>query len=262
MTGKLLFSDEFAADALDRERWTVAVTGHVVNDEQQAYVDSTETIYIDRLDGVEGGDGRCLVLHPRHRPGFTTDDGRSFDFVSGRIDTRSTFRFRYGTVAARVRLPAGRGLWPAFWALGTGPWPDTGEIDVMENVGEPDWVGAAVHGPGYSGESGLVNHRFFDTGEDATGWHVYAATWRPDEITFTVDGRIHHRVTRAMVEFFGTWAFDDEKFLVLNVAIGGTYPFKTNGIRSPYYGVAGETVTMLREDRARVLVDWVRVTAA
>lgn len=261
MTGQLLFSDDFATDALDRDRWTVGITGHVVNDELQAYVDSTETIYVDRVGGAECGDGRCLVLHPRHRPGFTTIDGRRFDFVSGRIDTRNSFRFRYGRVAARLRLPAGRGLWPAFWALGTGPWPDTGEIDVMENVGEPDWVGAAVHGPGYSGESGLANHRFFDPGEDATGWHVYAAAWLPDEITFTVDGRIAHRVTHPMVDFFGRWAFDDEKFLVLNVAVGGTYPFKTNGIRAPYYGVPAETVTALREDRARVLVDWVRVTA-
>lgn len=83
MTGTdrgVLFSDDFGAGRLDRATWNVRVTGHVVNDEQQAYVDTPDTLYVD--------DAGHLVLHPRHRPGFTTSDGRSFDFVSARIDTR------------------------------------------------------------------------------------------------------------------------------------------------------------------------------
>jgi beta-glucanase (GH16 family) len=145
--------------------------------------------------------------------------------------------------------------------MGYGSWPDTGEIDAMEYVGEPGWTSAGVHGPGYSGEAGLVNKRFFPPGEDATGWHVYAVERSRHEIVFSVDGAPVERVTRPMVDFFGSWEFDDDKFLILNVALGGTYPFKTNGISTPYYGLAAETVDAISQDRAVVLVDWVRVMA-
>ncbi len=63
-----------------------------------------------------------------------------------------------------------------------------------------------------------------------------------------------------MVGFCGPWVFDDEKYLILNFALGGTYPFKTNGIRSPYYGIAEETVDRIKDDETRVMIDWVRVT--
>ena len=85
-------------------------------------------------------DGGLLTIRPRFRPGFKTPEGKTFDFVSGRIDTRDKFDFTYGTAAARMKLAGGAGLWPAFWALGNGRWPDTGEIDVMENVGDPLWT--------------------------------------------------------------------------------------------------------------------------
>jgi beta-glucanase (GH16 family) len=251
------FYDDFGLGQLDRSKWSVRTTGRVVNDEQQAYVDSPETIYAE--PGVDGADGNALALHPRYRPGFETSDGRRFDFISGRIDTRETFRFRYGSAAARIKLPVGPGVWPAFWMLGDAPWPGSGEIDVMEYVGDSDWTSCAIHGPDYSGEAGLVNKRFFSGGGDAAGWHIYAVDWAPDAIVFRIDGTVVYRVTRPMVEFFGEWVFDNEKFLVLNCALGGTYPFKTNGIRSPYYGIADETVGKIREDQARVLVDWVRV---
>jgi beta-glucanase (GH16 family) len=255
---QVLFADDFSSGTLDRTRWNVGVTGGVVNDEQQAYVDDPDTVYVEATDQATGG--HQLVLHPRHRPGFTTAEGRTFDFVSGRLNTRDRFHFRYGTASARMKLPAGPGLWPAFWALGYGPWPGTGEIDVMENVGDPGWVSAAVHGPGYSGEAGLVNLRYFSAG-DATEWHVYRVHWTPQELRFLVDDETVHRLTRPMVEFFGPWAFDEEKFLVLNLAIGGIYPFKVNGIRSPYLGVAADTVDAVDHGRARLLVDWVEVVA-
>lgn len=255
----LIFFDDFSGGQLDRSKWNVRTTGKVVNSEQQAYVDSGETIYIASAPEEDGGDNKVLILHPRYRPGYKTPDGQSFDFISGRIDTRENFHFAHGSASVRMKLPAGSGLWPAFWAMGSGSWPENGEIDVMEYVGEVDWVSSALHGPGYSGESALVNKLFFRNGEDATSWHIYTVEWMPNKIVFKVDGVVVYRVTRPMVEFFGPWVFNNEKYLILNLALGGVYPFKTNGIRSPYNGIPQETVAKIKNDQARVMIDWVRV---
>jgi beta-glucanase (GH16 family) len=256
---EVLFFDDFASHELDRARWNVRTTGHVVNDEQQAYIDSAATIYCGSQDQAGGAHNGVLIIQPRYRPGFVTAEGRRFDFVSGRIDTRDKFDFLYGTAAARIKLPRGAGLWPAFWLLGQGRWPEAGEIDVLEYVGEVDWVSAAVHGPGYSGEGGLVNKLFFTTPDDATAWHVYSVDWFPDKMIFNVDGVVMYRVTRAMTDFFGPWVFDTPKFLILNFALGGTYPFKTNGIREPYYGLDYQTVQSIARDQIWLAVDWIKV---
>jgi len=257
---ELVFFDNFNSEQLDRSKWNIRVTGKTVNNEQQAYVDSGETIYIARGHNAPGSDGHALVLQPRYQPGYTTPEGNSFDFISGRIDTREKFEFTYGSAAARIKLAAGTGLWPAFWAMGTGQWPETGEIDIMENIGEPEWTSAAVHGPNYFGEMGLVNNLYFPPENGAVHWHIYSVDWYPDQLDFKVDHNLIYRVTRPMVEFHGKWAFNNRKFLILNFALGGTYPFKINGIQAPYYGIAEETIQKIKNNQAKVMVDWVRVT--
>lgn len=256
----ILFFDDFKANELDRSKWNVRITGNIYNDEQQAYVDSSETIYIASEEQVPGSTHGALVLHPRYRPSFMTPQGDRFDFISGRIDTRDKFDFRFGSAAARMILSPGVGLWPAFWIYGYGSWPDSGEIDVMEYVGQRDWVSSAVHGPNYSGEAGLANNLYFPDSNDAAAWHTYRVDWRPDSLIFKVDDRITYRVTRQMTDFFGPWVFDNDKFLILNFALGGTYPFKTNGVRKPYYGLPASTVELIRQDVVRVAIDWVCVT--
>lgn len=248
---RTLFEDEFSGSALDRGKWNVIVTGRTVNNEQQAYIDSTDVLEIR---------SGTLTIHPHFRAGFKTPEGNAFDFVSGRIDTRGRFDFTYGTAAAKMKLAAGAGLWPAFWALGNGRWPDTGEIDVMENVGDPTWVSAAMHGPGYSGDTPIVRRDTFPAGQDITGWHVYAVDWTPDSLVFRVDDRAIYRVTRPMITKYGRWAFDNPKFLILNLALGGGYPSGVNHVKTPYPGLPESTVRRIRADSAAVLVDWVRVT--
>jgi len=255
----LLFADEFDTGELDRSKWNVEGPTFWVNNEQQVYIDSPETIQFepDRTAG-EAEDG-ILVLEPHFRAGFETPTGRVADFVSGRVNSRNHFDFTYGRAEARIRMSDAEGVWPAFWLLGNGRWPDTGEIDIMEYVGEKDWTAVALHGPGYSGETPLVNKYFFPPGEDATDWHVYAVEWTRDRIEFLIDDRLIYRVTRPMVEHYGPWQFDTPKYLILNVALGGAYPFKTNGIESPYNGLPATTVALIREGEVQMHVDWVRV---
>jgi beta-glucanase (GH16 family) len=255
-----LFAEEFNGEELDRERWNVMGPSFGVNNEQQAYIDSEQTIRLLPPGEVEGADGGVLELRAIYRPGFETPTGRVADFVSGRINTRDNFDFTYGRAEARIRMPAAAGIWPAFWMLGNGQWPDTGEIDIMEYLGEPDWTAVALHGPGYSGDTPIVSRNLFPEGEDVTGWHVYAAEWDANTIEFFVDDRLVYRVTRSMVEAYGEWRFDTPKFLILNLALGGTYPFSVNGVEEPYNGLPARTVEQIQSEGISIHVDWVRVT--
>lgn len=255
-----IFFDDFSTGQLDRSKWNVIVTGRTVNNEQQAYVDSTDTMTVGNGAETAGSENGALVIRARRRPGFKTPEGRTFDFVSGRLETRSKFEFTYGTAAARIKLTAGTGLWPAFWVLGTGRWPATGEMDIMENVGDPTWTNFALHGPGYSGNTPLVSRQHFTRGGDITGWHVYSLDWTADALVFKVDGAEEYRATRAMVEQYGRWAYDNPKFLIVNLALGGQYPQGVNKVTEPYPGLPQPTVDLIGSDRALMLVDWVRVT--
>ena len=252
-----IFADEFSGRALDRTRWTV-YTGPVYNDELEAYVDDSSTIAIVHGAEAAGATDGALRMQARRRPGGASAAGGA-EFISGRLHGRVPFR--YGTAGARMKLPAGAGLWPAFWLLGGGDWPATGEIDVMENVGDPSWVSAALHGPGYSGDTPLVHRDTLPASLDATAWHEYAVTWTADSVVFRVDGRPVYRVTRAEVARHGPpGALDSTKFVILNLAVGGGYPAAVNGVRAPRLGLPPSTVARIEAGEARVLVDWVRVT--
>jgi len=257
---EVIFFDDFNAGELNRSYWNVVGPSMWVNNEQQAYVDSDQTIHFLPASEVEGAENGVLVLQPRFLEGFETPRGRVADFTSGRINSRNKVDFTYGRAEARIRLPDAEGLWPAWWLLGQGSWPESGEIDIMEYVGEKDWVGVALHGPGYSGETPLVNKSFFLEPEDATGWHVYAVEWSANTIEFLVDGRVTYRATRPMVEYYGPWQFDTPKYMILNVAVGGVYPLKTSGIEEPYSGLPQKTVDLIKANNVAMYVDWVRIT--
>lgn len=231
-----------------------------VNEEEQAYLDSPDTIQF--LSEAEDADGGVLVLRPVYRPGEDSNAERNADFISGRITTKDIFDFTYGRSEARIRMPDAAGVWPAFWMLGNGPWPTTGEIDIMEYIGEADWTGVAVHGPNYSGDAGIADRQYFPEGTDVTDWHTYAAEWTADEIRFYVDDVMTFRVPRTNTEFFGEWVFDNPHHLILNFAVGGIYPYKINGIREPYVGMPEATAERIRAGEIAMEVDWVRVYSA
>jgi beta-glucanase (GH16 family) len=255
-----VFFEDFNEKTLDRTKWNVEVTGHTVNDEQQAYVDSSATLYLVRDASAEGAKNGALVIKAVYQPGFTSKENKKYDFLSGRINTRDKMEFTYGTASARMKMAGGAGFWPAFWALGNGKWPDCGEIDVMETVGDSSWTSNALHGPNYFGNTPLVYRAFFPTGMDVTQWHVYSVDWTANSIIFKIDDKVTYTVTRTMVEHYGRWAFDNAKFIILNFALGGGYPAGVNGIKAPYYGMPASTVTKIKAGDAKVLVDWVLVT--
>ncbi len=254
-----VFFDDFIGPELDRSKWNVVVTGRTVNNEQQAYVDSPDTISFVQGADAEGAQN-ALAITPRYTPGFQTPEGKSFDFRSGRMDSRGKVEFTYGTVAARIKLSPGIGVWPAFWVLGTGRWPDTGEIDILESVGQPDWTNIAVHGPGYSGNTPITAHTHFAAGNGPTEWHVYSVDWTADAMVFKVDDVEFYRVTKAEIEKYGPWAYDNPKYLILNLALGGQYPHGVNHVDAPYQGLPADTVDLVKANKVHMLVDWVRVT--
>ncbi len=255
-----VFFDDFNGPTLNRSKWNVEITGHTNNNEQQAYVDSSSVLYFVHGAAAEGAKNGALVIKAIYHPGYTSKEGNKYDFLSARINTQKKMEFTYGTAACRMKIASGAGMWPAFWALGEGRWPDSGEIDMMETVGDSSWISNAMHGPNYFGDTPLAYRYFLPNKQILDQWHIYSVDWAPNSMTFKTDGVVTYKVTRAMVEKYGRWAFDNAKFIILNFALGGGYPNAVNKIEKPYNGISQATVNKIKAGKAKVLVDWVLVT--
>jgi beta-glucanase (GH16 family) len=150
-------------------------------------------------------------------------------YTSGRITTRGLFSQTHGRIEARMKLPTGRGLWPAFWLLGadlaTNPWPACGEIDIMEYRGqEPAVVHGSLHGPGYSGGGARTRSYTLPGGARFDGgYHVFAVEWKANQITWLVDGVPYQVLTPASLPSGTRWVFEHPFFIILNLAVGGNY---------------------------------------
>jgi beta-glucanase (GH16 family) len=164
---------------------------------------------------------------------FTGPDSLKRDYTSARLVTKNKFTQTYGRFEARIRIPYGPGIWPAFWMLGndidTAGWPSCGEIDIMENIGrEPSIVHGTLHGPGYSGGAGLTaTYALPFSKKFSGGYHTFAIEWEPNVIRFYVDKRLYKTRTPADLPAGKAWVFSHPFFLVLNVAVGGNFPGNT-----------------------------------
>ena len=151
-------------------------------------------------------------------------------YTSARLITKRKFEQRFGRFEARLKLPAGQGLWPAFWMLGADidavGWPACGEIDIMENIGrEPGTVHGTLHGPGYSGAQGVGAPYALPAGQRfADSFHTFAVEWEPQAIRWYVDGRLYQTRAPDDLPAGSRWVFDRPFFLLLNVAVGGNWP--------------------------------------
>jgi beta-glucanase (GH16 family) len=216
------WSDEFdgaAGSPPDPGIWTAETGGNGWgNQELQYYTADGENASLD-------GAGNLIITVRRTDP--EVRDGRygGRGYTSARLISKGRVTLRYGLVQARMQLPDGRGIWPAFWMLGQdfdeAGWPRCGEIDVMENFGlDQQLVQGTVHGPGYSGAQGIAaSHQAGFSLAD--GFHRYSVAWEPDRIRWFLDDQQYATVTPGDIRGH-RWMFDHGFFLLLNVAVGGT----------------------------------------
>ncbi len=186
------------------------------NNELETYTDRPENVATD-------GDGN-LVIRALAADGTEDCYYGPCRYTSARLLTAGKVGAHFGRVEVRLQVPAGAGLWPAFWMLGSNiddvGWPAAGEIDVMENIGrQPNRLYGTIHGPGYSGSANFG--RTIDLPEPlAADFHVFAVDWQPGRIAWSLDGQEYHRATPADVAP-NAWPFDQEFFLLANLAVGG-----------------------------------------
>lgn len=160
---------------------------------------------------------------------FTGSDGVTARYTSGRLKTQGRFSQAYGRFEARIKIPAGHGMWPAWWLLGddisSAGWPECGEIDVMENVDEDTSViHGSVHGPGYSAKESVTNTCILPHGHFSDDFHVFAVEWEPQVIRFYVDDNLYAARTPADLPKHARWVYDHPFFLILNLAVRGPLP--------------------------------------
>jgi beta-glucanase (GH16 family) len=238
LTWQLVWEDEFdgpAGQLPDTTRWRFDKGTNWGNDQLEYDTDRPENV---SLTG-----GGHLAITAREESYLEQE------YTSGRINTWGHFEHGYGRFEARIRLPVGQGIWPAFWLLGadfgTVGWPDCGEIDIMEYRGqEPSIIHGSLHGPGYSGGDALTLSYTLAADRFDAGFHVFAVQWDASRITWYVDDTPFLAITPRDLPSGTDWVFDHPFFIILNVAVGGNF------VGSP------DSTTVFPQT---MLVDWVRV---
>jgi len=227
----LTWSDEFDGangSAVDASKWRYDTGGSGWgNNELEYYTSGTENAVVEN--------GNLVITATQAGASQYSCWYGPCQYTSARLNTSGLFSQQYGLFEARIQIPSGQGVWPAFWMLGdnigSAGWPACGEIDVMENIGRtPDSVYGTTHGPGpgdYPGDglSGADNAGSPFSG----GFHVYSTQWSPTEIDFYVDGNLYWKVVPSMLPAGATWVFDQPFFMVLNFAVGGSWPGSPDG---------------------------------
>ena len=225
-----VWADEFngrAGAAVDTTKWTYDIGDGCAkgicgwgNNEKEFYSRDPSNISTN-------GRGQLVIVGRTAPPGLSCYYG-ACRYTSAKITTKGKMIVSpAGRVEARIKLSAGQGLWPAFWMLGSScpetPWPDCGEIDIMENHGSQSTAtSSALHGPGYSGETPFAHYHNIQRGA-ITDFHTYAVEWDSTRVRWLVDDVEHYRVTRADVQKYGMSVLGKSFIVILNLAIGGHF---------------------------------------
>jgi beta-glucanase (GH16 family) len=220
----LAWNDEFNGgngSAPDRSKWTIETGGNGWGNNELEY-------YTNRIENVQVRDGNLVIA--ARKEAYSDNDGVMRSYTSARLKTSHKFSQAYGRFEARIQIPRGQGIWPAFWMLGDDidqkKWPACGEIDIMENIGkEPTMIHGTIHGPGYSGAHGIGSPFSLPSGQNfADAFHLYAVEWSPDVIRFYVDDQLYATRTPADLPRDAKWVYDHPFFIVLDLAVGGDWP--------------------------------------
>jgi beta-glucanase (GH16 family) len=231
LSANLVFNDDFnlpAGTQPSTGNWYYNL-GNDPNNTNVQYSDTPSTLQI--VNDAGATDGKALAMT------LSRDPNNAGHYLSARINTSVDLiagNEQYGHIEARIKLPGGPngqgvGIWPAFWMLGnnigTVGWPNCGEIDIMENKGStPGEILGTIHGPGYSGGSGITAKYDLPGGQTFySGYHVFAADWGPNFVNFLVDGHLYASRTPANLPAGTTWAFNHPFYIILDVAEGGAF---------------------------------------
>ncbi|MBL7473981.1 glycoside hydrolase family 16 protein [Robertkochia sediminum] len=207
----LILHEDFSGDTLDTSVWSFALGDGCPqacgwgNNELQVYTDNNHHLE----------DGKLIITAKQDTSGYTAT----------RINTKGKFEFQYGTVEMKAKLPAGKGTWPAFWLLGSNidqvGWPACGEVDIMEYAGrEPGIIHTSMHTPSSYGRTVNTEKNMIPNIEE--GFHTYTANWTPEAITFSIDGKKVYTYAPE-VKNAETWPYDQPFYILLNLAVGGTF---------------------------------------
>jgi beta-glucanase (GH16 family) len=216
----LSWSDEFnqaAGSGPNPANWVFDLgSGGWGNNELQTYVN--DLAHCQVVTDPEATDGLALRIQ-------ATKEGTVYK--SARIKTLGKVQPMYGWIEARLKLPSGQGIWPAFWAMGTNGarWPGNGEIDIMENGGNSSWLNrnqSALHGTGYSGGSAVTASYTLQSGAFRDAYHLFQMQWSPFTIKFYVDGNLYGTKT-ALDIGSNPWLFNQPFYFLANCAIGGNF---------------------------------------
>lgn len=211
---ELVWADEFddASAAPNPANWNFETGGNGWGNRELQY-------YTNRSENVRVENGN-LVIEAR------LENYVGNAYTSGRITTKNKAKIKYGKIEARISLPSGQGTWPAFWMMPNdnvyGGWPLSGEIDIMEHVGSnPDMISFAVHTYYKNGSRGNNWYNRITPGNVEGNFHVYGIEWFDDRILFFFDGVKQVTLWRNLSEDYRGWPFDQDFFVILNLAVGG-----------------------------------------
>ncbi len=224
---RLVWSDEFDGPEIDLTKWSYDTADGCQlsqdlcgwgNNELQYYTTREENSYIE--------DGKLIIKAIEEEPEYLGD----YQYTSARMVTKNKGDWTYGRMDIRAKLPIGKGMWPAIWMLPTdtvyGGWPRSGEIDIMEYVGDkPREVFGTIH---YGHNAWYYNSQFIEkeSGTYHDEFHTYTAIWNEECILFQVDGEdVGEPNTRSTaLRDDTTWPFDQRFHMILNIAVGGNLP--------------------------------------
>lgn len=217
---QLVMQDEFDVNgAPDSALW-----GYNIGTGSNGWGNNELEYYTDRPQNIKVEDGMLKITAIK-------ESYLGSGYTSARITTKGKFEQKYGRIEARIKMPWGKGLWPAFWMVGANSdvvsWPQCGEVDIMEYLGNnPTTVFGTVHGPGYSGANAVSKTYSLPNSRFDTDFHVFGIEWGENYINYYVDDVLYNQITPNNVN--GEWVFNQPFYIILNLAVGGNLPGSPN----------------------------------